>query len=502
MKKAKILCLLLALACALGCFVSCDNGNNIIDGGDLVDGNWEALDFKDQEVKIAVCASQHPEQQFPATALYTRGPDEANANEVTKEVLARNKKASELLDINVVYVESNYHIGQILDQVKLIVQTSSKSSPDVYVNDIYGLARAMTNGLLWNVKDAGDGVKNYFDFTKKGYYTEYMKGCTFNQDKLYLIAGDYFIDMIRFAFVVYVNNDLFKRQLGQMPPWCDSLETFYEYVEDGAWDMDMFADLASAGYIDSGVSGLVETTDTIVGLTLNKVGAWVLSAASNITLYYQDKNDNYKPRVMESIDDYQKVANKFTDLQTALGVYYGNDPGSASQFFLEGNVLFNIDFLGQMESEGMRSFAMEKGLTPIPKWEDNEQKDYHSTVHDQAEVGCILNSAKAFSAASALLQYLNENSGAMVNAYYNKGLKYKYNDNKQARTMMDIVRDTMDAPFGYQIGQISQELYSGAEPLVGMFLYNNSTLSSTFSSEKDSYVDCLNQMIDKFNKMP
>lgn len=502
MKKARLLSLLLALATVLCCFTACNDETVTNDGGDLVDGNWEALDFGDQEVRIAVSAKQHIEANFPATDLYTRGPDEANANEVTKEVLARNKRASDLLDINITYVESNYHTTQILEQVRMIVQSGSKNSPDIYINDIYGLSRCMVNGLLWNVKNPGDDVKNYFDFTKDGYYTEYMKGCTFNQDRMYLIAGDYFIDMIRHAFVVYVNNDLFKRQLGQMPTWCDSLETFYEYVEDGMWDIDMLADLSNYASIDSGILGLTEPTDEIVGLTINNVSAWVISACSNITVYYQDKTDGYKPKVMDSIDDYQKVADKYANLQQKRGVYYNYNMNGFTGHFLQGNVLFTIAFLGEMESAGMRAFESEKGLVPIPKWEDNEQEKYHSCVHDQAEVGCILNTAKAYSAASALLQFLNENSGDVVNAYYNKGLKYKYNDNKQARTMMDIVRDSMDAPFGFQIGLVSQTLYQGSTPLMGMYLYNNTTVSSTFAAEKDAYVDCLNRMIEQFNKMP
>ena len=501
MKATKILCILLALACFSACLVACNETPPSGDGGDLIDGNWEALDFKDQEVKIAICTTQHQEVKFPASSLYSRGPDESSANEVTKEVLARNKTAAELLNVKITYTESNYHIQYILEQVRQIVQSGSKNSPDIYINDIYGLSRAMVNGLLWNVKNPGENVKNYFDFSKPGYYTEYMKGCTFNQDKLYLIAGDYFIDMIRFAFVVYVNHDLFRRQIGQMPEWCESLEIFYEYVEEGIWDIDMLSELASRGYVDSGIAGLPEATDEILGLSIGKVAAWVISAGSEITVYYQDKNDGYKPKVMDTVDDYQKVADKWASLQTARGVLYAESLGFMD-CFLAGNTLFTVGFLGEMESEAMRSFSMEKGLVPVPKWEDNEQEDYHSCVHDQAEVGCILNTAKAYSAASALLQYMNENSGAMVNVYYNKGLKYKYNDSKQARTMMDIVRNTMDAPFGYQIGVVSQTLYTGTTPLTGMFLYNNTTCASTFASEKDAYVDCLNRMLEQFNKMP
>ena len=109
---------------------------------------------------------------------------------------------------------------------------------------------------------------------------------------------------------------------------------------------------------------------------------------------------------------------------------------------------------------------------------------------------------KIFSAASALMQFLNEESGAVVHAYYEKGLKYKYNDDKDARVMMDLVRETTDAPFGFQIGVVCQTLYTGSGTLHGMWIEESSTCASTFASEKDAYVDCMNQMIEKFKKLP
>ena len=121
---------------------------------------------------------------------------------------------------------------------------------------------------------------------------------------------------------------------------------------------------------------------------------------------------------------------------------------------------------------------------------------------DQIEVGAILKTARAFSAASALMQYLNENSKDVVHAYYEKGLKYKYNDDKNARAMMDIVRETTDAPFGMQIGLLCQSLYTGTGTLSGMkFLKDHKAWSSVYNSEKDAYVDCLNKMIEKFEKL-
>ena len=107
----------------------------------------------------------------------------------------------------------------------------------------------------------------------------------------------------------------------------------------------------------------------------------------------------------------------------------------------------------------------------------------------------------SFPAASALMQFLNEESEKVVYTYYEKGLKYKYNDNKNARAMMDLIRETSDAPFGFEIGDLTHETFysaDGAKKLALMYLDNNSTLASTFEAEKGVYVDCLNKMLEKF----
>lgn len=498
----RIVCIFLVFVLLLSTLASC-NDENVPegDGGDRVGDSWENVNFNGQEVHLSLSANQNPEFTFPAADIYTKGPDKAGSNEISKEVLARNKRASEELGITVKYSTTDYYTKQILPEVRAIVQTAAKTSPDVYSNDLYGLSRCMVDGLLWNVKDAGEGVKNYFDFTRDGYYLDYMKGCTFDQSKYYIFAGDYFIDMIRMAWVIYVNHDLFTQNVGKMPAWCESLDTFYEFVADGFWDMDIISDISSRVFVDGGIIGTTEKTDEIVGFAVNHVTDWVFSAVSGITLYYQDLEDNYTPKVMDSIEVYQKVADKFVDMQTTRGVYWEENVLSSTKCFLNGNVLFAISRLGEMEAEGMRSFTYAKGLTPVPKWLESEQDEYHTCVHDQAELGAILKTAKAYSAASALMQYLNENSQSVVYTYYEKGLKYKYNDDKRAREMMDIVRNSTDSPFGFQIGVVSQDLYTGTPALHGMFIEENTTCASTFASERDVYVDCLNRMIARFKEL-
>ncbi|MBR2622446.1 MAG: hypothetical protein IKC97_08775, partial [Clostridia bacterium] len=462
MKKMRMISFLLVLVMCLGALSSCLIGGNAgrgdEGGGDRVDGSWDNVDFGGQTVRLCVSAHQTPECNFPAADIYTKGPDTAGSNEVLKEVLARNTAAETALNINVEYSVRELYYEDVIEDVRTIVQTASKGSPDIYNNDCCSLAYSMIDGLLWNVKNPGEGVKSYFDFEADGWYTEFIKGCTFDQDKYYMFAGDYFIDMIRMAWVIYVNNDLLSQNLGKMPAWCTSVNEFYEYVLAGFWDMDVLATMSSRVFVEGteGKRGTTEKTDQTVGFAYTGNSNWAFSAASGITVYYQDKEDNYKPKVMDSITEYQKVSDKFKNLTDSQGVYFQQEIKSSTECFLQGNFLFAISRLGEMESRELRDFSYAKGLVPIPKWNANEQDEYRTILHDQVEVGAILKTANAYSAASALMQYLNEESDQVIYTYYDKGLKYKYNDDKMAREVMDLIRETVDSPFGFQIGDLCQ----------------------------------------------
>lgn len=502
MKKARLLSLLLLLAMLIGVFASCDNAGGKNDGGDRVGDSWEGVDFEGQEVNFCISVNQYEEATFPAADIYTRGPDTAGSNEVAKEVLARNAAAEKDLGVKIMYSTRDLTYNKILDDVKSIVMTSAKDSPDIYNNDLNGLSWAMAEGCFWNVKNPGEGVKNYFDFKKDGWYEEYIKCMTFDQEKLYIVAGDYFIDMIRMAWVVYVNHDILQANANALPQWAKTVDDFYATVEAGYWDMDDMIEICAAVHSDGGLMGITERNDPVVGLTTHQVTHMVYPSSSGITLYYLDKANGYKACVISDIDMFQKLANKYTELTTAKGVFMTAPQTIGIQdntiHFTEGNVLFATQRLGEMESSALRDFQANKGLVPIPKWNSNAQEDYHTVIHNQVELAAILNTAKTFSASSALLQYLNENSKAVVNAYYEKGLKYKYNSDKNARAMMDLIRECTDDPFSLTIGRLCEDMYTGTGDLKVVSLYNSTTIASTFAAEKDAYNDCMNKVIEKF----
>ena len=511
MKATKIISLLLVFAMMFSLLVACDGGGNGGGGGERVDGSWDTVDFGGQEVRFAVSINQYDECTFPAANIYTKGPDTADSNEVTKEVLARNARAVADLNVTIKYMERDLPYIKVHEDVKDIVLSNSATSPDIYNNDLWGLSRAMYSGYLWNTKNpgvdaSGNAYVNYFDYEADGWYTEFIKGCTFDQNKYYLFAGDYFIDMIRLAWVVYVNNDVMNENKGSVS-WLDSIDDFYARVEAGDWDFDMLKKMSDA--MKSGnVSGKTDKNDKVIGFSINNVTDWAIAPSAGASLFYLD--ENYQPKVIEDIGTFQRIANKYKDMvgekdNPRTGVFFESDPIDNLATFVQGNVLFASSRLGEMESQALRSVDFAKGVAPQPKWSATEQDAYHTTVHDQTELGCILKSAHAYSAASALMQYLNEESDLVVNAYYEKGMKYKYNDDANSRKMMDIVRASTDDPFRSIIGLLCLQLYSSIGGVGGLegnnvhlMVDKTSTLSGIFASEKRSYQACLDAMIEKF----
>ena len=499
-------CFCIALVMAVCVLSSCGGASN--DGGGRTDGSWEGVDFGGAEVRFAVSVNQYEECAFPAADIYTMGPDVADSNEVTKEVLLRNARAEEVLNVSILYVERDLTYDKVRDDIRDTVLTHSKVSPDVYNNDMYGLARAMTDGYLWNTKNPGvDGLGrayvNYFDYTADGWYTDFIRGCTFDQSKYYIFAGDYFIDMLRQAWVVYVNHDAMNEHKGSVK-WLDSLDDFYLRVAAGDWDYDMLKKMSDA-MRSVGDSGKTEKTDRLIGFLTNGMTDWALTVTTGATIFYLDENGT--PTLIENTDTFQKIANAYIDMagkedSTRLGVYFEEQPLAAIDIFAGGNVLFCSSLLGEMEAPLLRNTTFARGVVPTPKWNMNQQMEYHTTVHDQTEIGCILKSARAYSAASALMQYLNEDSGSVINAYFEKGLKYKYNDDANSRKMMDIVRESTDEPFSSMIGPLVLQLYdlgnSDRFSWTGPTVQDNGNISSTFASERDAYIYCLNKMNAKF----
>jgi hypothetical protein len=191
--------------------------------------------------------------------------------------------------------------------------------------------------------------------------------------------------------------------------------------------------------------------------------------------------------------------------QTGRGILYENMVITSTEYFFNCNILFAMSVLGELESTAMRGVDFTKGLVPVPKWNEQEQEEYHTMVHDQTEIGVIFSNAPSFTKASAFMQAANEESEEVLHEYYEKGLKFKYSDDKNIRAMIDLVHDTIDNPFGLHMPCIiANNFGNGSAGWIWTgtcFGALNNTVASTFGSEKIAYETALQKTLEDFAKL-
>ena len=293
---------------------------------------------------------------------------------IYSNVKDRNRDAEDYANVKVTYTyfpdTTGYGWGQNINRLEeLATSGTEKGRPDMFCNFIYDMVSASLRGSFANLYTnelASNGVddtakRNYLAFAKdgkydatyadtgEGYMIEFMQSLTLSEHKMYLLASDYFIDLVRMAWVVFVNNDVLAANSNGLPKYAKTVDGFYDTVEQYYWDLDMAAEMAGAVFSDANNNNVADETDNTIGLAINGVTDWIISAASQITLFYQDKEDNYKPKVMQSIDEYQKVANAFVDMKNTIGVLKpdeasGNSVLASTQFFMNGNTVSEIDY--------------------------------------------------------------------------------------------------------------------------------------------------------------
>ena len=203
-------------------------GGNPDDPGDGTD--WSGVNFNGQTLRIDVSVNQDSEVTFGPADCYVKGPDEmtGGVDEVQKKVYNRNHNVANLLGLNVQYTTSDLAYNEVQTDLEKKFLNSA-DAPDIYNNDMYGLLRGSLLGFFYNVvnpiDENGKVLQNYINLDTDCWYSDYMKGTTLSEEKIYLLAGDYYLDFIRMTWVLYVNIPHFNEALAAAQ-W--DVETLYD----------------------------------------------------------------------------------------------------------------------------------------------------------------------------------------------------------------------------------------------------------------------------------
>ena len=505
---------MLALLMLLGALVACGGEKNPADTKKpvgpntnqnlTVDPKWDGVNFDGTEIVVGInetMSGNLTSVGAPNGVVYIQGPDGYTTDSVQNAVYDRNIKVTSVLGINPKYIYMDHSADSRPDyQAEMIesyVLADLEDSPDIAAWTSYGLVRAGIKGQLYNALTK-DEKANYFDITlDNGWYADFMYENTLDESKLFILAGDYFVDVLRYANGIMVNidmyNDLFASEGG--------IESLYETVESGAWDYDELERTASAAYIDSGIIGSADDADTF-GIVSSEswfvrcffctAGLDVFTEKDGKLSYVQDIGEihTFVDKLLEiNYADYTKNPFPYSATYAEMETFIGN------------RSLFALDTpLFALEGTNVRNMNQKVGILPYPKY--SSDSSYKALVIDGANTGGILYNSDKFVPCSAFLQLMTEESnggkGTVIYEYYEVTLKYKYTVDPGQIRMLEIIREGVCSPKAMLYDNYIAKTAGGGALQYRQVIDKSLTANSnTFTSDWQSQYDAIQKRLEE-----
>ena len=478
-------------------------------------------------------------------------------------VRERNTKAMNYANVEVKYAYypngSSGWSKKITDMWNQATSDTAANRPDMFCNFVYdmvasSLLKSFKN--LYNNTYASDGVKagenlNYFSFAENGHYKtsyvdtgdgymiEYMQSLTLSEEKMYLVASDYFTDLIRAAYVVPVNALLME---SVVPASSDptafnydkdgdgyDMTDFYRLVREGKWTYDVVKQFANAMTVEGEASNILDPNGS--GQYAWVVAAGGLSASglmytTSVTIINRSvelvaSTDPDNPgMVQQYVYEYPWEAEPLCDFAYALTRLFCT-PGVACleigtnstattsaelevrRAFTAGQVLFGgivcvgsleESIYGDMSANGGKGF----GVVPVPlfRTQHTVTKDdgttetvkdvYLTQIHNIGRIAAIAVKTTKFAQCSAFLNYQSLNSSKILDNYYNLTLKTDAAGAVEGNAeMLDYIRENVRSSFDKAFEDaIARHQLQGGDSTMNENKWHNIILHSNYVLEE------------------
>ena len=269
-----------------------------------------------------------------------------------------------------------------------------------------------------------------------------MNSLSLSKIKQYVIASDYFIDLVRAFMVVPVNVRLYNSIAKDMitdynkDGYLD-INDFFEEVFNVKWTYTRLADYCQKIFAEgtAGVPGA--SMDDTLGFALGRNGlpAAGLVYSSSVDIISEewigDRYDYYYP---EENEELFKLADAIKLLFNQRGVLcvtrddaQSVDAATANlgvrTKFVNDQLLFGgIILLGSIEYEAYQNMKKSDdggfGIVPVPLYREGSNDKYLTHIHVIGRAGAIARNTKKFVQCSAFLHYQSCNSLDIKNDYY------------------------------------------------------------------------------------
>ena len=496
-----------------------NDGNDRCDecGKDLSGSTEEIFNYPWQETTLIFQMTHNTnDKELPSACLrYLAGEDNNASQDIDTKVRKRNREAEYYTKTSIKYLYYDdialYNWGTNIERIQLTNNAGGATAPDMYCNFVYDMVGAAVKSCFANLKSTIRG-ENYFSFMEddydesvnnEGYMYEYMTSLTLSQTKMYVLASDYFTDMIRAFFCIPVSVRIMEGAGADIVAQGDetdefyaggdrngdgkfNIDDFYAQVQDGEWTYDLLAKFAEAVYISasSGGTGGTSIKDDRLGFVMQTSGlaASGLMYTTSVEIIKREAQNDGSIRYYYPTDnpDFYEFCDATNALFKKTGVLITNETGgfgtsamiAIRNRFTQNKILFgDIILVGAFEFDEyqtMKESGGGFGIVPVPLFrtshvvrdengqpvldaQGNEvvEKDrYLTQIHNMGRAGGIATITKKFSQCSAFLNYQSTHSTEILNDYYKYRLQYDAAGGAKGTVeMLQYIRENVRSSF-------------------------------------------------------
>ena len=523
------------------------------DGGQQINYPWDS-----QTLIFQFTENDNGQELSSGCHRYLAGDDSNYTKAIDTSIDQRNTRAEIATKIKVQYLywdnTSTYAWGECIEQIEQIVNSkTAKNAPDVYVNFVYDIVGSAVKGYFANLKGTSRGTGelaglNYFEFNdadydeskdNRGYMNDWMNSVTLSQHKMYVLASDYFTDMIRAFFIIPVGIDLLEKYGEDITGDLDgdgkfTIDDFYAQVWKGEWTYDLMMAYSDAVKKDDGNGATTQcwVGDEQVGFAVSAGGLAACGLVYTTSVVIIEKEWNYETNDWKYYYPEDNVAlgefsNAVKELVTAPGVAYVKNVtsgdynittwGGANSHahlkairtrFSTGHVLFgDIMMVGALEYEEYQSMREGSGFGVVvaPLYDKDagykEDAPYLTQIHVVARPGAIAKNTTKFVECTAYLNYQSTHSTDILNEYYNYELMYNIAGGAQGTVeMLKYVRANVRTSFD-KVMEDAMGVFHGQDaydvkivPLLSGASFQHEDIRGTYTEVQDrkqGYLDAL-----------
>jgi ABC-type glycerol-3-phosphate transport system substrate-binding protein len=367
--------------------------------------------------------------------------DKLNGDPINDAVYERNKLVEDRLHVRINHIpDDDWSSYELLGRVENAVNAGTNDY-DIISAACYVTLGQSPKGLFANLRDSA-----YIDFDQP-WWSRGLNDATLYKGHQHVLAGAMLLSIYRFAYVTVFNQKLFT-DAGQ--------NYLYEYVDNGTWTLDKQISLVPVFHRDNG-NNVQDTEGDIYGfISTQHISVDPYWSSCEVDILSRDEDGNFV-MVFNSgklFDVADKVLKLYYETDDSSYIFstsaYDGHMDNAADMFSEGKgAMATVRIMG-LERESVRSMTDKFGIVPMPKFDEN-QKEYHSMLHDQFSVISVPTTVQGdrLDEVGAVLEALSSTAYRVVKpVYYEETLRTKIAQDPQSSAMLELIVDNLTTDSG------------------------------------------------------